>query len=191
MDQKIKTRLILLVLIEIVFLGGASWLLFQDGEFSKKVLEEKKNIHDIELKLANYEKVENEYLKLGGKGETLAQRFTAKDDAVYFIRDIEQAAGEVGLSLEISIYKEPASAKKKTKEQLEQEAAREGELVLLLETEGSFANFMKFLIKVENLKKYIEVRKIDLVKETIKESVPGSEATSRDVLRQKVIVSAK
>lgn len=159
--------------LELALIGVAAWIFMENDKTVVENVAHARSVRDLELKLISYDKIRKENDELGNQGDRLAAHFTREDTVVEFLRSVETAATESGVSLTISLYdiKPAATSKKEKEKQKKEDKNAEKPLVFLLETKSSFSAFSTFLIKLENLSKYTDVKKVDVAHETVKEQV--------------------
>ena len=212
MEKKIKSSLVFLILLELVFLAGAGFLCFQNKKLQSQILEKEQAARNWQLKLLSFDKIKDEYEKIEGDSNKIGERFTNKEEAVVFIQEMEQAAEQSGIVLEIELYTPKKTTKTKkttTKKTTEdsgdkdssknesessaktEEKEEEGAVAFQLKTQGTFSDLMKFLVKLENLSRYTRVENVTLITETERERVDGAtEAVERKILNGEIIITA-
>jgi hypothetical protein len=157
---KFKNKLFIFLAIELSFLVFSGWMLNSVWLLDLAIRDAQKSSWEMEVKIANYDRLKEERSKLEGEGKRLFRRFVTDDEApVEFISKIEKAAEDSGVKLKLETYQEKAVKKKGKVE----EKKGEGEaLALILKTESGFFEWMRFLARIENLDGYSSVKKISL-----------------------------
>ncbi len=187
MDKKIKINLILFILLEAACFAAGTWLFWKNENLFKTIVTEKEANRNLELKISNYDKVESEYSKLEEK-EEIAWRFTSKEEPVFFIKEVEEAAFKSGVEMEMEIYEQQATSKKEKEEQEKAKKAGEIPLAFSLKTKSNLTSFIRFLVKLENLGKYADLKKIGLEKRSIK---ANKDAPAEEYLGGEIIIFAR
>lgn len=175
--KKIKTLWLIFALMEVALLVLGGFLVMENEKAMAKVIESARNIHDLRLKVLSYDKIKVESDELGDAGDKLEKRFTNKESAVDFIKKIEEAAVESGVKIRISLFevKAPAKSKKEREKEKAKAAAQKEEekpLSFMIETESDYSSLVKFVVKLENLAKYDEIVKVDVMHVSEKQAAP-------------------
>ncbi|MBU2025868.1 hypothetical protein KJ912_03985 [Patescibacteria group bacterium] len=190
MNGKIKKVITWLLILEVVFLGLAAPLFYMDYSLLGQALEKEEKSHNWALKLESYDKVKDEFAKLGGGGNKVKARFTGKDQAVDFISRVEQAGADLGTQFTLEAYEGKVDPKSSKSKKTEEKEIKDDELAFILKTQGSFSDFVKFLIRLENLDKYATIKRISLEKERIR-VIGEAGAKEKDILSGEIIIAAK
>lgn len=171
MEQKLVSRnkgLFFLLILGTLLVGVMGWFFYEDFLLRENLVNKEENLHNLELKLAFYDKVKQNYDQLMKKGEPILQHFTDQNDPVEFIQAIEKAGNDAGVTLKISEEKELSQAKAVKATNLSETGTsapvEPKELSFSVEAEGSFTGLVDFIMKLENLPKYSYVKRVDLVK---------------------------
>jgi len=162
--RKIKTLWLIFAAAEILLLALGGFLVKENERIMTNVVESARKIHDLKLKVLSYDKIKRESDELGDAGDKLEKRFTDEESAVEFIKKIEVAAEESNVKIHISLFEVKISAKsKKDKEKLKAKKDEDKPLSFMIETESDFSSLSKFLVRLENLSKYDEISKVDIM----------------------------
>lgn len=198
--QTLRITWIVFAVLELGLFVLAGWIFVANDRAIAENLAKARSVRDLELKLISYDKTKKENDELGNQGDRLAGRFTTEETAVDFLREIETAALDSGVSLKISLYEiKPAATSKKEKEKAKKEEKKEDKpLVFLLETKSDFSSLAQFLVRLENMPKYAEIKKVDVAHETQKEqsqrqTEQGAEqvTVTKEFARGKIVIVAK
>lgn len=189
----LKIKLFIFLVLELAFGLVAGWIFNSVRGLEKSVVEAKAVVYKMEEKIADYDRLKEEHAKLEGEGKRLFKHFASQESPVDFIARIEKAAEETNVDLKLEIYEPKAKTKKKAKS--EPKAKEAPALSLMLKTESDFADWMQFLLKVENLDSYSAVEKINLrFGKSELASAPttqeGEEATVKTRLLGETIINA-
>jgi hypothetical protein len=187
MDKKIKINLFVFLLLELAFIAAGFWLFWKNDNLSKEVIKAKEADRNLELKISNYDKIASEYAKLEEK-EEIAWRFTSKDEPVFFIKEVEKAAVESNLELTIEVYEPKFTSKKEKEEQEKIKKEGKAPLAFSLTTKSNLTSFLRFLIKLENLGKYADLKTIGLEKRTLQ---ANKEAPIEEYIEGKIVIYAR